>query len=71
MKIMELMKQGLLQLMVRTSSETVCVSRVEFELSEGNYSKLTASVDPLENSSNFGINLHNRTLQYLNSVTTQ
>ena len=53
------------------SSETVRVSRVEFELSEGNYSQLTASVDPLENSSNFGIDLYNQTLQYLNSVTTQ
>ena len=33
-EIMELMKQGLLQLMVHTSSETVRVSRVEFELSD-------------------------------------
>ena len=54
-----------------TSSETVHVSRVDFELSQENYSQLTASVDPLENSSNFGIDLYQRTLQYLNSVTTQ
>ena len=44
------------------SSGTVDVSRVEFELSGEHYSQLAASVDPLENSNNFGIELYQQTL---------
>ena len=51
------------------SSGSVDVSRVEFELSAENYSHLNASIDPLENSSNFGIDLYQQTVQYLDSVT--
>ena len=52
-----------------TSSGTIDISRIEFELSTQHYSQLTASIDPLENSSNFGIDLFQQTLQYINSVT--
>ena len=45
------------------------ISRIEFELSTQHHSQLTASIDPLQNSSNFGIDLYQHTLQYINSVT--
>ena len=45
------------------------ISRIEFELSTQHHSQLTASIDPLQNSNNFGTDLYQQTLQYINSVT--
>ena len=50
------------------SSETVNISPIEFELSEVQYRHLTATVNPLATSDNFGIDLFQQAMQYIDSV---
>ena len=50
------------------SSGTVNISPIEFELSEVQYRHLTATVNPLATSDNFGIDLFQQAMQYINSV---
>ena len=51
-------------------NESVEISRIEFELSEDNYRNLTNTVDPLNNSESYGIDLYQRTIQYIDFVVT-
>ncbi|XP_065892452.1 uncharacterized protein [Dysidea avara] len=51
-------------------NESVEISIIEFELSEDNYRNLTNTVDPLNNSESYGIDLYQRTIQYIDFVVT-
>lgn len=50
------------------SNETVNISPVDFELSEVHYRHLTATVNPLANSDNFGIDIFLQAMQYIDSI---
>ena len=50
------------------SSETVNISPLQFELSVAHYSQLIAIVNPLATSDNFGIDLFQQAMQYVDSV---
>ena len=50
------------------SSETVNISPIEFELSEVHHRHLIATVNPLATSENFGIDLFQQAMQYIDSV---
>ena len=49
-------------------SETVNVSPVKFQLSEVYFRHLTATVKPLANNDNFGIDIFQQVMQYIDSV---
>ena len=50
------------------SNETVNISPVGFELSEEHYRHLNATVNPLANSDNFGIDIYQQVMQYIDSI---
>ena len=51
------------------SDDTVQISRIEFELSEQHYRQLSVALNPTDHSDNFGIDLYQQTIQYIDSVT--